>query len=283
MSRYLSLSLVEQAFRRLLSRRRDGKTHLERTSVLMYFLAFEAACHKLDKSLLDLDPDKTDGKNNRKQIEIEFINLVLIDDRKGYVKQVLELGKIDEGDKHPEKRISSNFLTVPLKKASESARPYFYPKRPASPLLRMGHAATGLKWGMQRHESWAQNIPILFSEIKESTPFLDIAIFSLRHSPIDGATDDLLIALKEGLNKKFTKELASFWGAMIEKEKLLARHITKDLFSPTYQPFISLSRKNESQEIKMRLSIYDKDALMKRILDLESLLDLNNIKYEKKF
>src|SRR5579863_2784899 len=111
---YLSSEQVSVSFKRLSSRKQEGKTHLERTSAFMYFIAFDAVCKSKGKGPIDFDPDKNEGKSNRKLIELEFTKLVLLNKVQGKITQVSELGKIDHTGKDPEKRISSNFLTVPL-------------------------------------------------------------------------------------------------------------------------------------------------------------------------
>src|SRR5690606_35170148 len=175
----------------------------------MYFLAFDAVCKKVDNTLLDLNPDKPNGKNNRKAIELEFTKLVLLDRSHGQIRQVSELGKVDCKSKDPEKRISSNFLTVPLKRASGQAGNFYYPQRPSTPLFKMGPAATGLKWGLKYYEDWMDNLPKLLSEIKDSTPFTDLAIFVFRDASIDAPVSSSLIdVLRPLITARFSEPLA---------------------------------------------------------------------------
>jgi len=49
MSKFLNPSLVLESFERLASKSEGGKAHLERTSAILYFLAFDAACHSTQK------------------------------------------------------------------------------------------------------------------------------------------------------------------------------------------------------------------------------------------
>lgn len=76
-----------------------------------------------DVADLDLNPDSLEGKDNRKQVEVEYTKTDLLEKTRDDFKQVTELGKIDVGGTTPEKRISSNFFTVPLKKASGQKEP----------------------------------------------------------------------------------------------------------------------------------------------------------------
>jgi len=276
MTKFLNCDLVSVAFKRLSSRKREGKTHLERTSALMYFLAVDATCKELGTSSLDMNPDSLDGKNNRKQVELEFTKLVLVKSSADSVLQVIELGQIEFGGTSPEKRISSNFFTVPLKKASGQKDPYFYPRRPKAPLLKMGPTSTGMKWGIQYHEGWQSNFPLLLTEIRDATPHLDLAIFLLRDQSIDDSTPDVITALRAGLEKRFTNGVADYFIQKITQETLFARHIDNP-FSDHYAQFAE-TYENESATS----SSYEKmkkTELVDRILELEGLLRENGINF----
>ncbi len=273
---YFSSDQVHTSFKRLASRKHKGKTHLERTSCLMYFFAFDAVSKKTNLSLLDLNPDKTEGKNNRKAIELEFTKLVLLQRSPQKIIQVTELGKIDRTGKHPEKRISSNFLTVPLKKATEQSEPYFYPKRPPTPMIKLGTAATGLKWGIELHQDWPDSLPKLLSEIKNPTPFTDLAIFVMRDTRLNDEAKDYIDALSTALNERFNPQLSKFWIQRIEKEKVMAhRHILTTPFSATHQAFT----KSAPDYSDNRFESLSRDDLVNYIVHLEGTLETNQIKF----
>lgn len=269
MSKYLSQELVCKSFERLHSRNTTGKTHMERTSALMYFLSVDAAFKHFGVSNLDLNPESLEGKNSRKQVELEFTRLVLVGNSPDGVRQVTELGKIDEAGTHPEKRISSNFLTVPLKKASNQATPFYYPSRPKFPLFKMGLAATGKQWGISFHDNWMSNFLAILTTIKGSTPSLDLAVFVCRDSAIDDGAVDISSALEEQLKKRFTKDLAVFWIQRIEKEKVLVRRAEVP-FADHHAPFASFY-KQAPAPIK-RYEQMKKSELIDRIHQLESML-----------
>jgi hypothetical protein len=276
MSKYFSSQQVSTSFKRLSSRKSDGKTHLERTSVLMYFLAFDAVCKKNGTQVLDLDPHKVEGKSNRKAVELEFTKLVLLHRSHGTIRQVCKLGEVASNGTDPEKRISSNFLTVPLKKASDHSEPYFYPKRPRAPLFKMGLAATHMKWGLEYHDEWAENLPIFMSEIKDSTQFTDLAIFILRDSPISpNAGTDYLSALTTLVKERFSNRLATFLIARIEKEKIFAKHIV-DPFTDSYEPFAKMSKGASAG----RFEKLERKDLLSYINYLEQTLQANDIHFE---
>lgn len=276
---YFSEDQVSVSFKRLASRKQnDGqktKTHLERTSVLMCFLAFDARCKSVNLARLDMDPDKSDGKANREAVALEFAKLVLLDPKPRERKQVLELGKVAGGGKDPEERFSSNFLTVPLKKATEQAEAFFYPKRPRStPMIRLGPTATGLKWGMEYHQDWAASLPKLLSEVRDPTPFTDLAIFVMRDTRLTGA--DYIEVLSNAISARFSDQLTKFWIEKIKKEKLLAKHLLDNPFSPTHQAF-ARSTKIITED---RSGAVSRDELINYISYLEGILDANQIQFK---
>lgn len=272
MTKYLSQQLVCNSFERLSSRTTVGKTHMERTSALMYFLSVDATFKHFGVSCLDLNPESFDGKNSRKQVELEFTRLVLVGNTHDGVRQVAELGKIDDGGTHPEKRISSNFLTVPLKKASNQSQPFYYPSRPKCPLFKMGLTATGKQWGLSFHDDWKSNFLTIQSTIKGSTPSLDLAVFVCRDCAIDGAPD-IFSALEVQLQKKFTGSLADFWLQRITKEKIMYRSVVVPFsdehapFASFYKPIIPVDKPYDQMK---------KSELIDRIYQLESMLGITD-------
>lgn len=268
MVKYLNPQLVCNSFERLSSRTTVGKTHMERTSALMYFLSVDAAFKHFGVSCLDLNPESLDGKNCRKQIELEFTRLVLVGNTPDGVRQVTKLGEIADKKAHPEKRISSNFLTVPLKKASNQSEPFYYPSRPKCPLFKMGFTATGKQWGLGLHDDWKSSFVTIQSTIKGSTPSLDLAVFVCRDCAIDDVAD-IFLALEVQLQKKFTDSLADFWLQRISKEKIMYRGVVAP-FSDRHVPFASFYK-----PINPLVKSYDqmkKSELIDRIYHLESML-----------
>lgn len=276
MTKYLNPEFVCRSFKRLSSRKRTGKTHLERTSALLYFLAIDATCKYFDVDSLDLNPSSLDGKNNRKQVELEFTKLVIIEKSLNNLKQVIELGKIDIGGTNPEKRISSNFFTVPLKKASGQKEPYYYPRRPSAPLLKMGPAATDNKWGIKYHDDWSSNFPVLLSEIKDPTPILDLAIFVCRDCRFDDKSVEIFSSVGEQLRMRFTEKLANYWISKINKEKIMARNV-ENPFINHYASFASFYKEDVASS--NRYEQMKKAELIDRIFCLEKILNENKIKY----
>lgn len=200
---YLKEKLIQESFLRLRQNETGGKTGLERTSALMCFLAFDALLKRTGSAApLDFNPDVSLGVNNRSGLSREFTRLVqLKNGTEPY--HLLNLGEVSIGGNAPEKRFSSNFLTVSLKKATTSATSYGYPSRPSNPLLVLGPKATDLTWGINRHKDWKQNLPVFLQGRKTKTPFTDLAIFVLRQRGIESEADTLQDFLNDGLCEAF--------------------------------------------------------------------------------
>jgi len=277
---YLNPKLVESSFKRLAPVANTGKKPLERTSALMYFLAFDAATKRLDCCPLDLNPRTSNGKTHRDAMALEFVKLVRLKNGADLgIRQVSVLGKIERGGNSPEKRISSNFFTVPVKKASESAKSYNYPNRP-SPLLKMGLAATGLKWGVDYHDSWRNNLPKLLTEMKGNTQFTDLAIFAFRNDSLPEA-ENAREALSEALKKRYSEDFAMFWSGRMEAEKVFFKH-GDDPFRSSYQDSLTESMFSAIVGTSDRepLKSMDKESLIDRIVYLEGLLDAHDIEFQ---
>jgi hypothetical protein len=283
MARYFSSTLIQTSFKRLSSRAENGgKKALERTSALMYFLAFDAAMRKVGKYHLDLDPETANGKNDRTLVQSEFIKLVLLKpDEDSRTRQICELGKIQTGVQEPEKRISSNFFTVPLKKASELSKANSYPRRPG-PVLKMGRLSANMKWGVKHHEQWEENFPKLLSEVKSNTPIFDLVVFILRNDNLPQHTDELREIIFKAASTRFSDTLVAFWLKQIDAEKVFIKHALEP-FQAEYRDALSISSEGSTTEKFQNLRALNKDDLIKRISYLERVLDEKQVKYQKIF
>jgi hypothetical protein len=247
----------------------------------MYFLAFDAAVKNLDCRPLDLNPQSVEGKNNRQAMELEYVKLVQLkpfDDRQ--VRHVVVLGRIAKGGNSPEKRISSNFFTVPVKKASESAKVYNYPNRPA-PLLKMGLSATHIKWGVDYHNDWKTSLPKLLVELKGNTPFTDLAVFVTRNDLLSDGSVKVHEALSFAIRNRFGEDLATFWAKRMDAEKVFFKH-GEDPFRSVYSDPLTMDDLSTEGRANNReaLKALDKDVLIDRIVYLEGLLDAQDIEYQ---
>jgi hypothetical protein len=279
---YLSDELIEDSFHRLSSKKNIGKMSLERTSALMYFLAFDATVKKKRKSPLDFDPDTHEGQNNRATMELEFVRLVKLSSGKtGGIRQVTVLGRIESTGSAPEKRISSNFFTVPLKKASQVSMEYHYPNRPA-PVFKMGENSTNLKWGIDYFDGWKKNLPQLLSETKSNTVFADLAVFVFKDTEFKLESKDFIENLDACIREKFSPQLADFWINKIKSEKIFWKK-PKTTFQTDFPcAFQEESKETNGDQATIRdLKALGESCLAERVLYLEDVLDKHGIEYKK--
>ncbi len=272
--KYLNENLSREAFLRLRQKKAGGKTGLERTSALMYFLAFDALLKRTSIAPpVDLDPEDIHGKNNRDVLTREFTRLAqLKNGAKPY--HVQNLGEVTIGGS-PEKRFSSNFLTVSLKKATNSTTAYDYPNRPSNPLLILGLEATGLKWGIDRHAAWKENLPVFLQDRKTKTPFHDLSCFVLRQRGFVSAATTLQEGLIDGLTEIFTAELCAFWKTRLSLEKVYSTEVDEPFQDTIPNPFGDCSWMGNIQPVNETAS------LELRVTYLEGLLQIHNISFEK--
>jgi len=279
---HLKDAVVEASFGRLSSRNKVGKTHLERTSALMYFLAFDAVVRQKNNHPLDFNPRSAEGKNNRDAMTLEYARLVQLQNTPdGQIRHIANLGRVDTGGIPPDKRISSNFFTVPLKKASQSAKRQTYPNRPA-PLLKMGLSSTGLGWGIDYDDDWKINLPKMMSEMKGGSPFTDLAIVVFRGARYETNREYLVKALTDKIPSKYTEDLARYWAKKIDTESPLIKQIDDPYQTSLPRPFINEPNVMKSETANpISLRSLDKEALIRRIVYLERLLKEHDIKFLK--
>jgi len=269
---YISSEIIKTSLSRLKSNTEGGKSHQEKTSSLMYFLAFDALAKKKSKTLIEFPPKDF----ARKEMALEYAKLVILNkDTDGNMQQIVELGLIEINGKQPEKRISSNFYTVPLKNASVVSGGDNYPNRPA-PILRLGNVGDKVKWGITYHPSWKTNIPKFFSEIKSTTPFTDLAIFVCRNDSFAKNIAKWEEALCFILDARFSDKLSSYWCDKIRNEKRFVKHVSNDTFFENTLQNIDF---DSCLSRKATLRSMDKAKLVDRIEYLETILNNNAIPY----
>ena len=270
---YISAPAVRDSFKRLKASVQSGKSYQEKTSSLMYFLAFDILSKKENSSVIDFPPKSI----SRRNLALEFSRLVLLKKQNGVSQQVSELGIVSRNGRDPEKRISSNFYTVPLKKASGNQGWSPFPNRPV-PLLKIGGISDSVKWGISLHPNWEQNLPAFLEDVTGNTPFTDLAVFVCRNDQLDDGITDWRLSLLAALHHKFTEKVATFWTKKIESEKLFVRHLNDEsFFSPDFQQ----AELSSGAPRIVILRGMNKDALIKRILYLEEVLDTQSISYNK--
>ena len=282
MAAYLNPKLVETSFWRLAPKNNAGKGPMERTSALMFFLAFDTMVKSCGRRPLDFNPETLEGRNNRATMKLEFTKLISLKPASdGKVRHVVVLGKEKVGGLPPEKRISSNFLTVPVKKASESVRAFFYPNRSSSPpLLKMGSVATSVKWGVDYHDDWRSYILMFLAGTKSKTPFTDLAIFVFRGVQLSKGHGNVQTTLADALKNRFSADLAKLWAQCMAAEKVFFE-LSGALFSDTYQESLTESEFSAVGGVSDRdaLRSLNKEALIDKIVCYEDLLTAYDIEF----
>lgn len=274
---WFSAEVVRGSFGRLRMNLVEGKIGVERTSALFYFLAFDAS-HK-SQTPLSFDPDTIVGRQNREAFSTEYCKLATLKTLGcGKFLCTEDLGLVTQNGTSPVKRVSSNFLTVPVKKGSQRTLPLDYPKRPL-PLLVLGPGLVSSKWGVGAHPDWQVNLHKFLSEKITRTPFTDLAVFVLRDDKLlgDGSFDN---ALSVGLANRFSTELSDFWSRQVIRESRTFRpnlpagwrsEVYHDAFSD--EAWISSVQRGGSGE-SSRV-----EFLENRVIYLEDLLRRNLIPF----
>jgi hypothetical protein len=275
---FINSALTEQAFHRLAEIHSEGKAGQEVASAVFYLFAFELSRRKLEcRAVIDLDPTTEQGERARALMRDEFSRLAILSEppAPGLFVQALDFGCAVCDRKSPEKRIGSNFFTVPLKRASQSATSLAYPNRRHGPLLKMGRLQQGKIWCLARHERWIGNLKMMLAERKSSTPFTDLLTYVFRNSEIDGAASlsDALVAFsKSSFCPDFADELCIHIGRESDKVEL------------TCSPFVQKYSNNFRSLASVRSRLLPSDSLAnlnKRIKYLENLLNKNRIPFER--
>jgi len=276
MKKYLSPSLVLQSFQRLREIVPEAKAGQEVTSAIFYLLSFERARHARGcESVLCLDPTTREGSQVRTLMRNEFSKLSILCEHPvpGIFVNAPDLGSHACERKSPDKRIGSNFFTVPLKKASQSAEPLDYPNRKHGPLLVLGSLRADSKWCIRRHSNWLETLRQMLADRSTRTPFTDLAIFMFRTSEC-AYSRDLSPSLGELVRSHFCPDFAEdFCSQLISERQRLS---VKD------EPFAEAFSNCFKDLVRTSVTYSDRSdakSLKARIAYLEQLLIANKISY----
>ncbi len=256
---YIHPALVGKTFLRLLESEPTAKTGVERTTGLFRFLAFDALCKLRGDNALLLDPETGIGHQNREDLITQYTKIALVklnNDRKEWI--VDNLGSCNtDGRRTCNDKVANDFLTTPLKKASESGEVLPYPKRPAS-LVNLGIVIDGKPWGISKHDNWQKNIYNFMSDRRSPFFWTDFAIFLARNEEFAGK--DFWEELAGFLSSKFTEELSGFWKVKIrfEKRKFSDKMDIKNWTSETLVNELSKDKYSKPRNV-------DKDEIIKTL------------------
>ncbi len=276
MRKYLSPALVLQSFERLREIVPEPKAGQEVTSAIFYLLSFERARHERGcESVLCLDPTTPEGARVRMLMRDEFSKLSVLCEHPmpGVFVNAPDLGSHACERKSPDKRIGSNFFTVPLKKASQGAAPLDYPNRKHGPLLVLGPLRADSNWCIRRHPDWLETLRQMLAERNSRTPFTDLAIFMFRTTKCPYSSD-LSESLGELVRSQFCPDFAEDFCSqlMSERQRLSVKDEPfTEAFSNCFKDLVRASVTYSEQA--------DVRSLKKRIAYLEQLLIANKIPY----
>ncbi len=187
-------------------KRTEGKTGMERTSILATFLSFD----RLERDLSAASIDLSDGTIARNLIKDYYHDCLTMGELHGKPYEVVDFGWIqDAGTRQLASRLSSNFLTTGLKRASELANPSDWPRRPKAPLLQLGLPLEGKRWGVAKHPDWMTNLETVFGDRICGLNTFPLIVFLLRHQELE-FIDDPLLLLKNGLSTIYTPDLVEW-------------------------------------------------------------------------
>lgn len=259
--KYLSPDIVKKSFQRLRYYDYEGKAPKERTSALMYFLAIDSVMKRRGESSINLD-----SRTIQKYVAIAYSELVTVTHMDNMVgRHVAELGKVECGGKDPESKIRSNFFSTQVKEGAAASSPLDYPRRPA-PLLHIG-PIKGLMGGfVTYHPIWKNSLDTFLSQLKTSTPYTDLAIFSLRSIKTASAKTNLQGVLESMLGDVFTDGLCKYWSSKIEAERKFSPYKSSVFLSERYVDAIAEMNKPSRKEVLITMS---KQELVEIILKLE--------------
>jgi hypothetical protein len=215
MAVFLSDDTIHGAFAALADSAKTKRRGGERTSGLLYFMAFDSVAARINQPCLDLSPTTPSGRLNRQRLGVAFTELVQVS--VGPLKQIVSFGDVRIGGAAPSQRLSSNFLTTRLKQASSALEPLDYPKRPALPLLCLGTGNN--RWGISRHDHWQESFGACFRDARSRHPFTHLAVLVLRGTPLEARGGDWAEVIAAALGARLSAELVELWMARIQRER----------------------------------------------------------------
>ncbi|ATF11726.1 hypothetical protein A616_06915 [Brevibacillus brevis X23] len=203
---YFSSSVFIDNFERLRLTVNDGKKGIEQTTGLATFLAVDMAQKETGQEILNLHPE---NRQHRERVTSNFVNVLCVGRRDGIELQVNNLGMIEFEQRKLDKKFSSNVLTTPVKRASETVGTRNYPSRPA-PLLTLGlELVSGNKWGVKKLDNWTETFMTFFNDRLCGQDTFPLIVYLLRDHSF-GSIPDPSKALIDALQLKFTSELSDY-------------------------------------------------------------------------
>ncbi|OMF56537.1 MoxR family ATPase [Paenibacillus sp. FSL R5-0766] len=233
-------------YRMLQPLEQGGKLGRETTSGLAYFFSLDRLQKKLGLEIIDLHPESAD----RQEFISMFIETLMVGrDEQNNELQATSLGFIEVGASSLEKKVSSNFLTVPVKKGSRQQELLPYPGRPG-PLVNLG-LDTGIhgKWGITKNPEWKDNFLKFINRRLCGSNTFPLIVFLLRNRPLlNLESDNPYTILKSSLGDIVTEETADFLVSHAEvPEEWASDHFLSVVYTPltNYSEFLNVELKEQ--------------------------------------
>lgn len=185
-----------------------GKTNLERTSSLVYFLAQDKLQKKYSVDTIDV----SSNSDLRKEFQNAVKEILAVDTKTNEEVQANHLGVLNIEDSKNSIFIKTgkNFLSTQVYRASTSAETFDYPTRPKnSPILKLGVEYNGSKNTISKHKDWQNNLLTYIDFRKCGQNTLPLIIFLLRDSRLEKDMSMKPWVEKE-LKEIFTEDLSEF-------------------------------------------------------------------------
>lgn len=283
---YFSAKTFNHFYRLLQMENPKGKTGRERTTGLATFLALDKVQKMISEDVINLHPDA----DQRTLFTNAFVEILLIGQKEDFEYQASDLGFIEKSSQTLAKKLSSNFLTVPVKKGSNQTGLYPYPGRP-SPLLNLGMEVPKFgKWGATKHPQWTANFVRFLEGRLCGNDTFPLIVFLLRETKLSGnLNDNPQDVLFSVLKSIFTDELSEYlvslaqipneWGAhdfFVDNSPLLLDNLDSDLLKSQSEVYtdgqLSFSFDNvDSESDGDELDVdFDPDLIKRIIASLKS-------------
>ncbi|WP_179091831.1 AAA family ATPase [Paenibacillus borealis] len=228
---YFSNQTFRTYYQMLQPRDRGGKLGRETTSGLAYFFSLDRLQRTLGSEIIDLHPESEE----RHEFIDMFVETLLIGfDEDNRELQASNLGFVEIVENSLEKKVSSNFLTVPVKKGSRQQDLLPYPGRPG-PLVNLGVLTTTHdKWGITKNPDWKENFPKFINRRICGEDTFPLIVFLLRDKAlVNLESNDAQVILESSLKDFITDETAEFLVSLAEVPEEWG---TANFFSENYVP-----------------------------------------------
>lgn len=203
---YFSAHIFSKYYKLLGTQQQEGKTNLERTSILLYFLAIDRIQKENDIDVIDVNKDSV---LRRKFMDsVTEISVFYTKDEKEY--QANYLGEVNHDNNKMAVKAGKNFLSTQVNHAEKVNDPVDYPTRPKdSAILKLGYDTNNGKTGIKKHYNWKEHIMTFINFRFCGDDTFPLIVFLLRDVDFD-IEKNFEENVTEEIYKEYTEELADF-------------------------------------------------------------------------